>query len=224
MPILIERFQISTTPDLVAPELAPRYNISPTQNVAVVRLANSERRELAMLRWGLIPSWAKDVAMGARLINARAETVAEKPSFRSAFKRRRCLILADGYIEWKGTGARKQPYLIELENGAPFAMAGLWEKWHGPAGGEARIDLLETCTIITTDSNPFTASIHDRMPALLNCDQESLWLECDDPNPTALLSLLRPFEAIPMKGRAISTRINSPRFDDAACIEPIMEF
>ena len=148
----------------------PRFNIAPTQSVAVVRQSGGkETRQLCLLRWGLIPAWAKDPSIGARLINARAETVAEKPAFRSAFKSRRCLIPADGYYEWKKTGSRKQPYYLRLQDERPFALAGLWDRWNG-GGKDAP---LETCTIITTEANEITCPIHDRMPAILAEDDYS---------------------------------------------------
>ncbi len=178
------------------PNLPPRHNVAPTQSVPVVRLtAGGEGRELVLVRWGLIPHWAKDPSIGNRLINARAESVADKPSFRDAFRRRRCLVVADGFYEWQKLGTRKQPFLIRLKNREPFAFAGLWSRWRTPEGGD-----LDTCTIITTDANPLLAPIHDRMPVILAPADHACWLDpaAGDPRP-----LLRPFadealEAVPV--------------------------
>ena len=169
--------------------LAPRYNIAPTQTVPVVRRddAAPSGRELAQLTWGLVPSWAKDPAMGARLINARAETVAEKPSFRSAYRRRRCLVPADGFYEWKKENGGKQPYRIAFADNRPFAFAGLWEHWQGKDGSE-----IESFTIITTDSNATSEPIHDRMPVILpHEDAVDAWM-FGEADPDRLKALLRP--------------------------------
>ena len=161
MNLLVQQFLLDS-----GPELPLRYNIAPTQQVAVVRkTAELPQRHLVQLKWGLIPSWAKDAKMGARMINARGETVAEKPSFRAAFKRRRCLVLADGYYEWQKSGSKKQPMYITLTNERPFAFAGLWEYWDGAGDGP-----IESCTVMTTTSNDLTSNIHDRMPVILGED------------------------------------------------------
>lgn len=208
--VLIEQFELAE-----AASLRPRFNIAPTQTVAVVRQpSGTSARHLSLLRWGLVPAWAQDLRIGARLINARAETVAEKPAFRAAFKSRRCLIPADGYYEWQKTGARKQPYFIRLQDDRPFALAGLWERWSGSEGDPP----LETCTIITTAANGTTASIHDRMPAILAQDDYSLWLDPDLQDRPALEQLLRPFDAQPMCAIAVSTHVNNVRHDDARCV------
>ena len=196
------------------PELAPRYNIAPTQNSAVIRW-NAERgaRELVLLRWGLVPSWATDVAIGNRMINARSETVAEKPSFRAAFKRRRCLVVADGYFEWQKSGAGKQPYYIRREDNAPFAMAGLWESWR-PGHAEG----VETFTVLTTDPCPATAAIHDRMPVLLDAAAHELWLDPEFPDTAHLQHLLRPWEEGDLTAEPVSTYVNNPRHEGPDCI------
>jgi putative SOS response-associated peptidase YedK len=187
-------------------QLTPRYNIAPTQPVAVV--PNLEPRHLEVFKWGLIPSWAKDPKIGNSLINARGETVAEKPAFRAAFKRRRCLVLADGFYEWKRAGKTKTPMYIQLKGGKPFALAGLWEVWHA-ADGSA----VNTCTIITTEPNDLMKDIHDRMPVILLPSAYATWLTPGElPAPEAL-ALLKPFAASKMKARAVSTLVNNPRFD-----------
>ncbi len=194
-------------------EWRPRYNAAPTQLLPVVRLDAAGRRELALLRWGLVPSWAKDPAIGNKLINARAETVAEKPSFRAAFKARRCLVPCDGFYEWKRSGGAKQPYRITMADGSPFAVAGLWERW--TKGGEP----LESFTIITTAANELMASIHDRMPVIIDPATYDAWLESRD---TAIpMALLEPYPARRMSAYPVSTRVNSPRNDEPAVIERI---
>jgi putative SOS response-associated peptidase YedK len=198
-----------------APNLPPRYNICPTQDVPVVRAGAAAGRELVMMRWGLVPAWSKDAAIGSRLINARAETVAEKPSFRSAYKSRRCLIPADGFYEWlKPESGPKQPYRITLAGGAPFAMAGLWERWEKAPDGTA----LETCTIITTAANEFVRPIHHRMPLILGATVHDAWLDAATP-PDILSALPNPYDGA-LEAHAVSTRVNNPRNDDDACIEP----
>jgi putative SOS response-associated peptidase YedK len=193
----------------------PRYNIAPTQAVPVVRRQrDSGERELVTLRWGLVPSWAKDIDIGARLINARAETVANKPSFRAAFKVRRCLIVADGFYEWQAQPkGPKQPFFITIAADRPFAFAGLWEEWWG-----AGSTLIETCTIVTTEANAALRPIHARMPAILTVDRFDAWL---DPAaaPADLEALLAPY-AGEMAARPVGRRVNDVRNDDAGCVEP----
>ncbi len=192
----------------------PRYNIAPTQQVAVVRWREG-RRQLAWVQWGLIPGWAKERSIGARLINARAETAAEKPAFRGAFKARRCLVPADGFYEWVRQGTGKQPYFITFQDGRPFAFAGLWELWSG--GGEA----VESCTLLTTAPNQVVAPLHDRMPAILPPEHWPLWLDPEVRDPRAVQPLLRPHPPQGMVAWPVSTRVNSPRFDDPACRQPL---
>jgi putative SOS response-associated peptidase YedK len=196
-------------------ELEPRYNIAPTQPVAVVRAAEGGN-ELSLLRWGLIPSWSKDAKIGYKLINARSETVAEKPSFRSAFKQRRCLIPASGFYEWqKQETGRKQPYFIFPREGELFSFAGLWERWHDPEGEQ-----VETCTILTTTANDLMKPIHDRMPVILDPTTERQWL---DPRASgdALQSLLVPCPAEWMEARPVSLWVNNPKNHGPKCIEPL---
>ena len=195
------------------PNLRPRYNIAPSQDVVAIRRA-AEGRELALLRWGLIPFWAKDAAIGNRMINARAETVAEKPAFRAAFRRRRCLIAADGFYEWRKTdGGAKQPYYIRLADDAPFAFAGLWERWAPPDD-----DAVESCTLITTAANDLLKPIHDRMPVILAPSDHDAWLDAEAPSAEALL---RPYPADDMIAVPIGRLVNDPRSDEAACIAPL---
>ena len=202
------------------PNLAPRANIAPSQDVAAVRLASGESgevgRHFVWLRWGLIPAWAKDPAIGNRTINARAETVARKPAFRAAFRARRCLILADGFYEWKTESGGKQPYRITLADGGPFALAGLWERWANPQGGET----IESCTIVTTAANARLQEIHPRMPVILAPDAFVPWLDPRTPRAQAE-ALLVPFPSEALTHYRVSPRLNSPANDDPTLIEPL---
>ena len=211
--------------DLLKP-VSPRYNIAPSQHVLAVRLQpEAGKREGSLLRWGLIPSWAKDATIGHRLINARAETVAVKPAFRSAFRHRRCLIPADGFYEWqktpeRGFDRRKQPYQLRFKDERLFAFAGLWEQWTKHNG-----QLVETCTIVTTTPNALTRQVHDRMPVILDEKDYEAWLDPAVKNTESLQALLRPYAfAKDMIGMPIATWVNSPRIDDARCIEHIKVF
>ena len=207
--LLAEIFGLPNLPGLV-----PRYNIAPTQMAVVVRSTGSARK-LDLLRWGLVPSWAKDISIGSRMINARSETLPDKPAFRNAVRSRRCIVPASGFYEWKPEGSRKIPYYIRLSDGAPMGLAGIWEAWKTPDGS-----FLETFAILTTSANPLIASIHDRMPVILNPDTYSLWLDKDMKNPEQLQSLYLPFPADLLTLYPVSTLVNSPRNDDPACIEP----
>jgi putative SOS response-associated peptidase YedK len=211
MSVLVEQFRVSTER-----QLALRFNIAPTQMVAAVRAQGPDKsRELALLKWGLVPSWATDPAMGSRLINARAESVADKPSFRSAFKRRRCLILADGYYEWKAIGKAKQPYLIHRRDDQPFAFAGLWEFWRPDPNAES----LESCTIITTSASPAIQKVHDRMPVILHrCDYDA-WLDPGKEERATLEPLLVPYEGDEFIAEQVTTHVNNARNDDERCVE-----
>ncbi len=202
----------------VTPNLPPRYNIAPTQMVPVVRLAaGSAKRELVLLRWGLVPSWAKDLSIGARLINARGDTVDEKPSFRSAFRHRRCLVVADGFYEWRTEGKTKQPMRVTLKSGGPFAFAGLWERFEkGPEGP------VESFAIITTDAADLIAPIHDRMPVMLDETDHATWLDPAS-KPERLAALLRPFPSGGLAVYAVSSRVNAVRHDDDGCVAPLAE-
>jgi putative SOS response-associated peptidase YedK len=178
---------------------APRYNIAPTQTVAVVRQPAAGRpRRLALLHWGLVPSWSKDLKRAAGMINARAETVAEKPAFRAALTRRRCLVLADGFYEWKKAGKAKQAFCFRLRDERPFAFAGLWEYWRGTAGSAG--PPLESCTIVTTTANEVCAPIHERMPVILAAADYGLWLDPSVNDLQRLVALLQPYRAEDMKG------------------------
>jgi putative SOS response-associated peptidase YedK len=195
------------------PLLAPRYNIPPTQPIAALGLNRDGQLALTHFQWGLIPSWAKDPRIGQKMINARAETVAEKPSFRSAFQRRRCLIPMSGFYEWqKLPDGSKQPYYIHPVGGdnALFAVAGLWERWHSPDGGE-----LLTCTLLTTEANSLMAPLHQRMPLILPPAAYDLWLTGDVP---AVASLLRPYPPDQMAAYPVSQLVNSPRHDVPECL------
>jgi len=197
------------------PELEPRYNIAPSQQVAAVRLAkDSNDRELVRVTWGLVPFWAKDRKIGYKMINAKCETVAQKPAFRAAFRDRRCLVPANGFFEWKRDSGRKQPYFIHLSGEGLVAFAGLWERWTAPEG-----DVLESCTILTTCANKLVSSIHDRMPVIVDPADFALWLDRSVKNAEQLTRLFEPYPAEQMTKRAVSTRVNSPSNDDPACIE-----
>jgi len=198
-------------------QVAPRYNIAPTQTVAALRTGDSGRRELALLRWGLIPSWAKDAKIASSLINARSETLAEKPAFRTALARRRCLILADGFYEWKNEGKQKLPYYFQLQGGQPFAFAGLWDQWRPPEGGGE--EPVETCTIVTTMANELCGEFHDRMPVILRPGDYDFWFNPEVKESERLVPLLSPMPACEMQARPVSPRVNKVSNDDAAVIE-----
>jgi putative SOS response-associated peptidase YedK len=199
----------------ISGEMTPRYNVAPTQPVAVV--ANTGKNELDFFLWGLIPSWAKDPKIGSKLINARSETLAEKPSFRSAYKRRRCLIFSDGFYEWRAEpqGRGKTPMYIHMKSGEPFAFAGLWESWHSPLG-----DLIRSCTIITTQANDLLAPIHHRMPVILPADDYDRWLDPAERSHADLGDLLKPYPGDLMETYPVSKLVNSPANDSPECVVP----
>lgn len=197
-------------------EMPPRYNIAPSQPVAVV--ANNGQNIIEFFQWGLIPSWANDPKIGNRMINARAETLAEKPSFKVAYRRRRCLVLADGFYEWRRNPDKtKTPMYIQLEGKQPFAFAGLWESWHSPQD-----DRILSCTIITTQPNEFMATIHNRMPVILPPEAYAQWLDPAEQSPDQLSPLLNPYPAELMTAYPVSTIVNNPRNDVPGCIEPVV--
>jgi putative SOS response-associated peptidase YedK len=196
------------------PAFEPRYNIAPTQSVLAVRHAAGTGKEAVFLRWGLVPSWASDLSIGNRLLNARAETIAEKPSFRAAFKHRRCLIVADGFYEWQSVAGKKQPIHFRFRDGRLFAFAGLWEHWNVPDG-----PAIETCTILTTTSNELIRPLHDRMPVILDPDHREAWLDPQFADRDALQSWLIPWPAEEMTGVPASMRVNNPRNEGPACLE-----
>lgn len=193
----------------------PRFNLAPTQLFPVV--ANDGQRMLDAYRWGLIPSWAKDAAIGNKLINARCETVAEKPSFRSALKRKRCLLLVDGFYEWKQTTKPKTPFFFHRKDRKPFAIAGLWEEWTSPETGE----VVRSCCIITTGPNALMASFHDRMPVILSAAGQEQWLRPEATEAAALQPLLVPCADDFLDAYAVTRVVNSPSNDVPACIERI---
>lgn len=200
-----------------APTLAPRYNIAPTQPVAAVRLhPGTGARELVYFHWGLIPSWAKDISIGSRMINARAETVAEKPAYRAAFKYRRCLIPASGFYEWQKQNGYKQPYYIHHTEGGPLAFAGLWEHWQSPDGSE-----IESCTILTTKPNELVQPVHNRMPVILDADDYDVWLRSDGTQQDELQHLLRPAPPEILSAYPINTFVNRPTNEGPECIAPL---
>lgn len=199
-----------------APQMAPRYNIAPTQPVAVVRVNDAGQRELAHVHWGLIPAWAKDPGMGARMINARSETVAEKPAFRAAFKYRRCLVPADGFYEWQKLNGKKQPIYIRAQDGGVLAIAGIWERWMSPDGSE-----IESCSLLTTGPNELLQPIHDRMPVIISPADYEAWLDPQAQQAAALQPLLRPYPAALMTTYPVSLLVNSPYNDSVECIRPL---
>ncbi len=189
--------------------LQPRYNIAPTQPVAVIRDVDEER-SLSLMHWGLIPSWAKDASFAGRMINARGETVAEKPSFRAAFKRRRCLIPVDGFYEWRKEGTKKQPYFIRMKDEQTFAFAALWETWNE----------IESCTIITTSANKIMQPLHDRMPVILPAENYDSWLSPEE-NKERFQKMLIKYPSDKMMYHPVSTEVNSPKHDTPDCIVSI---
>jgi putative SOS response-associated peptidase YedK len=198
------------------PAFTPRYNIAPTQKVPVCIAAANDERQLVPMRWGLIPHWASDARFGARTINARAETVAVKPAFRAAFRRRRCLVPADGYYEWRSAKPRKQPYFIHLRDDAAFCFAGLWETWEDTA--EGRID---SFTVITTEANELSTPVHPRMPVILPTSAYDIWLDPTLHAREALEPLLQPYPSTAMALYPVSTRVHAPANDDPSCVEPL---
>ena len=215
MSVLVKQFGLSSEIELPA-----RFNVAPTQQVAALRHPEAMDHETAqgygftLLRWGLIPFWSKEVSSSKPLINARSETVAEKPSFRTSFKRKRCLILADGYYEWKAKGGEKQPFYISRKDQLPFVMAGLWDRYDR---GETPI---ESCTILTTDANQATKPVHHRMPVMLAARDFKTWLNPESASE-ALQELLIPDPSDSLQLTPVSRHVNSPRNDDPSCIEPI---
>ncbi len=210
---LQEAFPWAIIPD----DLLPRYNIAPSQPVAVI--PNTGDNTVTMYKWGLIPSWAKDPSIGDRMINARAESLAEKPSFRNAYHRRRCLILSDGFYEWKQNPdlKSKQPMYIQLKNRKPFAFAGLWEVWHASDGSE-----IKSCTIITTQPNELLETIHNRMPVILHPEVYSAWLSSEDRQPAQLDKLLVPYPAADMVAFPVSKMVNRPEVDAPELVKPLV--
>jgi putative SOS response-associated peptidase YedK len=220
------RFTLRSSPQAIAevfglaepPHLQPHFNIAPSQSVAVVRQQpETHQRELALLRWGLIPFWADDPSIGDRMANARCETAATKPSFRRPFRSRRCLVVADGFYEWQRKDGRKQPFFVQMKDHRPFGMAGLWDRW------DKQGEPIESCTILTTDANDLMKPIHERMPVIIPPDQFDTWLDPSVHDEKRLSELLRPFDSDEVTAYPISTKVNNPKNDVEACIEPLEE-
>ena len=197
---------------------SPRWNIAPTQQVPIVRQHKTQpRRTFDLVRWGLIPYWAKDPSIATKTINAMSETAAEKPAFRDAMSLRRCLIPADGFYEWRTIGSKqKQPFNIGMADDSVFAFAGLWERWRDPSG-----QILETCTILTTRPNSLVADVHDRMPAILQTEDYDLWLDPGVTKPALVANCLKPVDAMLMKKYPVSARVNRPENDDYSCAQEV---
>lgn len=207
---LITRFRLQR-----AAELLPRFNIAPSESIAAIRENPDHERELVLLRWGLIPSTIKDAKNSYRMINARAETVSQRPAFRAAFAHRRCLIPADGFYEWQRTNDNKQPYFVRARDEHPLAFAGLWEHW------QSGQEVIESCTIITTSANALLAPIHDRMPVILREDAYDFWLNPSVQDMGSLQALLLPYDANELVAYPVSKRVNHPKNDDAECIRQL---
>ncbi|MBI4366809.1 MAG: SOS response-associated peptidase [Deltaproteobacteria bacterium] len=199
------------------PNFPPRYNVAPAQPIPIVRMVDG-KRQFALVRWGLLPSWVKDPKGFSLLINARGESICEKPAFRAAMKRRRCLIPADGFYEWKPAGGRKQPFYIRAKSGAPFAFAGLWECWTGPNGEE-----LETAAIVTTKANHTLTPIHDRMPVVLAPEAYDLWLDSANVDPVTASALIAPAPENLLEAFPVSTEVNRTASDNPKLVEPAEE-
>ncbi len=197
------------------PGLKPRYNVAPTQPLAVIRSAAGQGRELVFLRWGLIPFWAKDASAGARFINARAETAAEKPAFRLAFQQRRALIPASGFFEWSRRSGRKEPFFIRRSDGKPLALAGIWEIWRSPEG-----ETVSTSAILTTVANSLVGRLHDRMPVVVAPDDYRLWLDPSAAGPDELARIFRPCPEATLEMHSVSPRVNSTAIDEPGLVEP----
>jgi len=218
------RFSLATSAQQVAehfgltevPALSPRYNIAPAQSIAAVRRADDRQtRILELRRWGLVPAWARDPGIGSRMINARVETAAEKPAFRAAFRRRRCLVPADGFYEWKPHPKRRRPHHVRLGGGDLFGLAGLFESWESPEA-----EAIESCTLLTTAASPALIALHDRMPIIVGPEDYERWLDPDLQDPHAILSLTRSTTSDRLVFHPVSFRVNNPRNDDPGCIEP----
>jgi len=221
------RFTLTTSREVLArafdlddaPVLSPRFNVAPGQDVATIWQTPEGRRELRPRRWGLVPHWARDAKIGSRLINARAETAAEKPAFRSALRQRRCLVPADGFYEWSARGREagdRQPYHLALPGREPFGIAGLYEQWRDADGA-----LLETCVLLTVAPNDQVRPLHDRMPAILRREDYAAWLDPAERDASRVQALLGPWTGPALEARAVSRRVNRPANDDPACIEPL---
>lgn len=218
------RYTLTSSPEVLRtlfryqeqPNFPPRYNVAPTQPIPIVRMVDGQR-QFALMRWGLLPSWVKDPKAFSLLINARGESAAEKPAFRAAMKRRRCLIPADGFYEWRAGGARKQPYFVHARSGAPLAFAGLWETWVGPNGEE-----LDTAAIVTTAANATLKPIHDRMPVIVPEAAFDLWLDCANVDATTAAALIAPASDNLMEAYPVSTEVNRTANDNPKLVELVV--
>jgi putative SOS response-associated peptidase YedK len=211
---LAERFQVVDD----GGEEHPRYNIAPTQPVLIVRKEQGKKiRHFATMRWGLIPSWAKDMSIGNRTLNARSETVTKTPAFRDSILTKRCLIPADGFYEWRKMGSVKQPYCFEVGEGEVFALAGLWDEWRSPEG-----EVIESCTILTTTPNSVVADLHDRMPVIVPLDKYELWLDPDVTDFGAIRDILKPYDATAMRLYPVNRKLNNSNNDDAESASPVI--
>lgn len=211
---IVDRFNVDEVTFSEA-EYEARYNVAPSQQVVAV-INDGEKNRLGLLRWGLIPPWAKDAKIGYKMINARAETAAEKPSYRNAFKKKRCLVVADSFYEWQRTDDGKQPMLIRMKDGEPFAFAGLWESWKSPEG-----EMIYSCSILTTEPNELMQSIHDRMPVVLSKEDEQRWVDPDVQDDEVLKAMLKPYDASQMEAYPVSTEVNSPKNNGPELIERV---
>lgn len=212
--VILERFNIEESV-VGESEYSPSYNVAPSQKVLAV-VSDGMKNRLGYLKWGLVPSWAKDQKVGYKMINARAETAAEKPSFRHAFKKKRCLVIADAFYEWKRTDDGKTPMLARMKSGKPFAFAGLWETWKSPEG-----EVVNSCTILTTEANGLMGAIHDRMPVILTEEGEKTWLDPKIEDPHILGKLLKPFDSAEMEAFEVSDAVNSPKHNGPELIQKV---
>lgn len=212
--VILNRFDIEETA-LQEEEYKPSYNVAPSQQVLAI-VNDGAKNRLGQLKWGLIPPWAKDEKIGSKMINARSETVAEKPSFKGALRRKRCLVIADSFYEWKREEGKKIPMLIKLKSGEPFAFAALWETWQSPDGKK-----VNSCTILTTGPNELMERIHDRMPVILTKEEEKIWLNPEIQDPDELKSLLKPFNSSGMEAFEVSNAVNSPKNNGPELIEKV---
>jgi len=218
------RFTIEIPPELLVevfglaepPVITPCYNIAPTQQIPIIRQYADGQNHLDHLRWGLIPSWAQDKSIGSKMINARSETIAEKPAFKQAVRYRRCLVVASGFYEWKQEGKAKLPWYVRLKDGTPMVFAGLWETWKSPEG-----EVIESCTILTTASNRLIEPLHNRMPVILHPDEYHAWLDRNTTNPAGLVHLFQAYPADLMDMWPVSPMVNSVKNDSAELVVPV---
>ncbi len=208
-PVIIEEFGVEE----IGIDFEQEYNITPGNNV--ISVIGGEKRRLTSFKWGLVPSWSKDPSIGNKMINARSETISEKPSFRNAFKKRRCLVIADGFYEWQKREKSKYPFYISLKSSKPFGFAGLNERWTSPSGEE-----LNTCTIITCQPNSLLLSIHNRMPVIVKKEDEDLWLNCENSEDSRINDILKPYDSDLLEAFEVSKFVNSPANNSPDCIKP----